>query len=119
MQQLLQRAGAHVTVVDRNADRLPRAKSLGAAAVAADAAELDGETFDVSVDCTGAAPAIEAAFDKLRRGGRLLVFGVAPEQDRVSLSPFRIYNDEITIPEALDLMRSGAGLKIQVVPGGE
>lgn len=156
MQQLLQRAGAHVTMVDRNADRLPRATSLGAAAVAADAAELAGETFDVAVDCTGAVPAIEAAFDRLRRGGRLLVFGVAPEQDRVSLSPFRIYNDEITVvgsmavlhsygaaldlvasgavdtdalvthslplerfPDALDLMRGGTGLKIQVVPGGE
>ncbi|WP_197320858.1 zinc-dependent alcohol dehydrogenase family protein [Saccharomonospora sp. NB11] len=156
LQQLLQRAGAHVTVVDRNADRLPRATSLGAAAVATDAAELDGETFDVAVDCTGAAPAIEAAFDKLRRGGRFLVFGVAPEQDRVALSPFRIYNDEITIvgsmavlhsfgaaldlvaggavdtdalvthslplerfPDALDLMRGGTGLKIQVVPEGK
>ncbi len=156
MQQLLQRAGAHVTVVDRNADRLPRAEALGAAAVAGDAAELDGETFDAAVDCTGAAPAIEAAFDRLRRGGRLLVFGVAPEADRVSLSPFRIYNDEITVvgsmavlhsygaaldlvaggavdtdalvthslplerfADALDLMRSGSGLKIQVVPGGE
>ncbi|MFC4001903.1 zinc-dependent alcohol dehydrogenase family protein [Prauserella oleivorans] len=155
MQQLLQRSGASVTVVDRNAGRLPRATALGAHAVASDVSELDGETFDAAADCTGAAPAIEAAFDKLRRGGRLLVFGVAPEQARVSLSPFRIYNDEITVvgsmavlnsygaaldlvasgaidtaalltdtlpleryPDALELMRSGAGLKVQVVPGG-
>ncbi|OQO89870.1 zinc-dependent alcohol dehydrogenase family protein [Saccharomonospora piscinae] len=156
LQQLLLRAGAKVTVVDRNADRLPRATRLGADAVAGDAAELDGETFDAAVDCTGAVPAIEAAFDRVRRGGRLLVFGVAPEEARVSLSPFRIYNDEITIVgsmavlhsygaaldlvaqgavdtdelvthslplerfgEALELMRGGTGLKIQVVPGGE
>ncbi|GAA2784895.1 zinc-dependent alcohol dehydrogenase family protein [Saccharopolyspora taberi] len=155
MQQLLQRAGASVTVVDRNAARLPRATRLGAAAVAADVSELDDERFDAAVDCTGAAPAIEAAFDSLRRGGRLLVFGVAPAEARVALSPFRIYNDEITVvgsmavlhsfgaaldlvaagavdtaelltdalpleeyPKALDLMRSGAGLKVQVLPGG-
>ncbi|MBB5156426.1 zinc-dependent alcohol dehydrogenase family protein [Saccharopolyspora phatthalungensis] len=154
MQQLLQRAGAHVTVVDRNEARLDRATKLGAVAVSTDAAEL-GERFDAAVDCTGAAPAIEAAFDSLRRGGRLLVFGVAPAEARISLSPFRIYNDEITIvgsmavlhsygaalnlvasgaidtsalltdtlpledfPKALDLMRSGAGLKVQVLPGG-
>ncbi|PRX43683.1 NADPH2:quinone reductase [Prauserella shujinwangii] len=153
MQQLLQRAGAVVTVVDRNTARLDRARRLGAHAVAGDTAELDGERFDAAADCTGAVPAIEAAFDALRRGGRLLVFGVAPEEARVSLSPFRIYNDEITVvgsmavlhsfgaaldlvatgavdtsellthtlpleryPEALDLMRSGAGLKVQVVP---
>ncbi|MEV0703019.1 zinc-dependent alcohol dehydrogenase family protein [Saccharopolyspora sp. NPDC050389] len=154
MQQLLQRGGAHVTVVDRNEARLSRATQLGAVAVSTDVAELD-ERFDAAVDCTGAAPAIEAAFDSLRRGGRLLVFGVAPEEARVSLSPFRIYNDEIKIvgsmavlnsfgaalnlvasgaidtaalltdtlpleefPAALDLMRSGAGLKVQVLPGG-
>ncbi|MYW91048.1 zinc-dependent alcohol dehydrogenase family protein [Amycolatopsis rubida] len=155
MQQLLLRAGAHVTMVDRNAARLPRATDLGAAAVAADMSELDDERFDAAVDCTGAAPAIEAAFNALHRGGRLLVFGVAPAEARVALSPFRIYNDEITIvgsmavlnsygnaldlvangyldtealitdtlplkqyPEALAKMRSGSGLKIQVLPGG-
>ncbi|MBB4686270.1 zinc-dependent alcohol dehydrogenase family protein [Amycolatopsis jiangsuensis] len=155
MQQLLQRAGAQVTMVDRNAARLPRATDLGATAVAEDVSALDGERYDAAVDCTGAAPAIESAFDALRRGGRLLVFGVAPAEARVALSPFRIYNDEITIvgsmavlnsygtaldlvangyidtealitdtlpleqyPEALAKMRSGSGLKIQVLPGG-
>ncbi|PXY24046.1 zinc-dependent alcohol dehydrogenase family protein [Prauserella flavalba] len=155
MQQLLQRAGARVTVVDRNAARLPRATQLGAEAVVTDVAELNGEKFDAAADCTGVVLAIEAAFDSLRRGGRLLVFGVAPEEARVALSPFRIYNDEITVvgsmavlnsfgaaldlvaagaidtaalltdtlpleryPDALALMRSGSGLKVQVVPGG-
>jgi 2-desacetyl-2-hydroxyethyl bacteriochlorophyllide A dehydrogenase len=154
MQQLLQRAGAAVTVVDRNPSRLPRARDLGAHAVATSVSELDGERFDAAADCTGAAPAIESAFDSLARGGRLLVFGVAPAQARVALSPFRIYNDEITVvgsmavlhsygaaldlvadgaidtkalltdtlplekfPDALELMRSGAGLKVQVLPG--
>ncbi|GAA3539430.1 zinc-dependent alcohol dehydrogenase family protein [Amycolatopsis ultiminotia] len=155
MQQLLQRAGAHVTMVDRNAARLPRSTDLGAAAVAEDVSALDGERYDAAVDCTGAAPAIESAFNALHRGGRLLVFGVAPAEARVALSPFRIYNDEITIvgsmavlnsygsaldlvangyidtdalitdtlpleqyPDALAKMRSGSGLKIQVLPGG-
>ncbi|HKN52119.1 MAG TPA: zinc-dependent alcohol dehydrogenase family protein [Amycolatopsis sp.] len=118
MQQLLQRGGAEVTVVHRNADRLPRALQLGAHDVGADFSELNGEQFDVAVDCTGAAPAIESAFDKLRRGGRLLVFGVAPAEARIALSPFRIYNDEITVVgsmavlnsfgAALDLVASGA-----------
>ncbi|MEU3627636.1 alcohol dehydrogenase [Amycolatopsis coloradensis] len=156
MQQLLQRAGAHVTMIDRNTSRLGRAKDLGAVAVASDVKELDDEKFDAAADCTGAAPAIEAAFDSLQRGGRLLVFGVAPAEARVALSPFRIYNDEITVvgsmavmnsygaaldlvadgaidtgalltdtlpleryPDALALMRGGAGLKVQVLPGGE
>ncbi|MDA8370339.1 MAG: zinc-dependent alcohol dehydrogenase family protein [Nocardiopsaceae bacterium] len=156
LQQLLQRGGARVTMVDRNTERLGLARGLGAVATATDAAELGGARFDAAVDVTGAPPAIEAAMGALRRGGRFLVFGVASDDARVSVSPFRIYNDEITIvgsmavlhsfraaldllasgaietapllthaipldrfPEALDLMRSGAGVKIQVVPGQE
>jgi 2-desacetyl-2-hydroxyethyl bacteriochlorophyllide A dehydrogenase len=152
MQQLLQSAGATVSVVDRDDKRLGRARDLGAAATGTAVSELD-DRFDAAVDATGAAPAIEAAFDSLRRGGRLLVFGVAPAEARIALSPFRIYNDEITVigsmavlhsygraldliangavdtasllthtlplrefPAALDLMRSGAGLKVQVLP---
>jgi NADPH2:quinone reductase len=118
IQQLLQRGGATVTVVDRDPDRLPRARELGAAATAASVPELDGETFDAAVDCTGAAAAIEQAFDALRRGGRLLIFGVALAEATVKLSPFRIYNDELTVlgsmavlhsfGAALDLIASGA-----------
>lgn len=153
LQQLLQRSGARVTVVDRNTRRLALAADLGAEATATDAAEVSGGGFDAAVDVTGAPQAIEAAFDSLRRGGRLLVFGVADEAARVSLPPFRVYNDEITVvgsmavlnsygaavdliasgavrtaplltdalplekfPEALSMMRSGTGVKIQVVP---
>src|ERR1700734_4134100 len=122
--QLLNDAGARsVSVVDRKAARLTVAKAVGAAGGATD------------------------------RGGRLLIFGVASEDARVSLSPFRIYNDEITVlgsmavlnsfgaaadlmtaglvetspllgppfaldqfPEALESVRRGDGIKIQVAP---
>ena len=52
------------------------------------------------------------------RGGRLMVFGVAHGDAKISLSPFRIYNDEITVlgsmavlhsyGPALELMAAGA-----------
>jgi NADPH2:quinone reductase len=118
LQQLLIRAGAgSVTVIDRKLDRLEVAKQLGADVVTTEVAELDGATFDVSVDATGAAGAIASAFDRLARGGRMLVFGVASAEAAVALSPFRIYNDELTIlgsmavlhsfTEAVDLMAAG------------
>ncbi|PDP89232.1 alcohol dehydrogenase [Glycomyces fuscus] len=106
LQQLLQRSGARVTVVDRNTRRLAIAADLGAAATATDTAELGDERFDAAVDVTGAPSAIEAAFDSLRRGGRLLVFGVADEAARVSLSPFRVYNDEITVVGSMAVLNS-------------
>jgi len=152
--QLLIRGGAEVTVVDRNPSRLPLADKLGAARTATSVGELDGALFHAVADVTGAAPAMEESFDALHRGGRFLVFGVAPAEARVALSPFRIYNDEITVIgsmavlhsfgqaldliasgavnvdplvshylplerflEALDLVREGAGAKVQVLPG--
>ncbi len=119
LQQLLARAGAaSVTVVDRKASRLDTASQLGATAVATDLSELAGERYGVAVDATGSPTAIEAAFAALARGGRLMVFGVSPQEASVRLSPFRIYNDEITIVgsmavlhsfgEAVSLMASGA-----------
>jgi 2-desacetyl-2-hydroxyethyl bacteriochlorophyllide A dehydrogenase len=117
LQQLLVRGGAgQVTTVDSNAGKLALAERLGADAVATDVREVGG--FDVAVDATGAVPAIEGAFDALRRGGRLLVFGVAHGDARASLSPYRIYNEEITVlgsmavlnsfGPALELMAAGA-----------
>jgi threonine dehydrogenase-like Zn-dependent dehydrogenase len=116
--QLLLRAGvSRVSVLDLNEAKLPLAARLGAGDVVTDISELSAPV-DIAVDATGVPPAIEAAFGALRRGGRLLVFGVASEDARVSLSPFRIYNDEIMVlgsmavlnsyGPALDLMAAGA-----------
>src|SRR5450759_627130 len=105
--QLLARAGARsLTVVDRKASRLEAAKAVGAASVAEDVAALDGQAFAVAVDATGAPSAIEAAFESLQRGGRLLIFGVTSGDASVTLSPFRIYNDEITVLGSLAVLHS-------------
>jgi 2-desacetyl-2-hydroxyethyl bacteriochlorophyllide A dehydrogenase len=118
LQLVLRSGAASVTVVDRKPARLDVARALGAGHVAQEVAAADAGRFAVAVDATGAPPAIEAAFGSLDRGGRLLVFGVASGDASVSLSPFRIYNDEITIlgsmavlnsfGEAVDLMAAGA-----------
>jgi 2-desacetyl-2-hydroxyethyl bacteriochlorophyllide A dehydrogenase len=105
--QLLNRAGARsVTVVDRKATRLEVAKTVGAASVAGDVPEADRGTFGVAVDATGVPAAIEAAFGSLARGGRLMIFGVASADAAVSLSPFRIYNDEITVVGSMAVLNS-------------
>ena len=105
--QLLVTAGAAgVTVVDRAAGRLAVASQLGAAATGTSADELEGARFDVAVDATGAPSAIEAALGLLERGGRLLVFGVAPAEAAVRMSPFRVYNDELTVIGSMAVLYS-------------
>jgi 2-desacetyl-2-hydroxyethyl bacteriochlorophyllide A dehydrogenase len=105
--QLLLRAGAGpVAVVDRIASRLGVARKLGAAQTATSAEELDGARFNIAVDATGVPAAIESAIGLLDRGGQLLVFGVAPAEASVSISPFRVYNDELTIVGSMAILRS-------------
>jgi NADPH2:quinone reductase len=105
--QLLRHAGAGpVAVVDRVASRLDVARALGAAQAVTDASALGGARFDVAVDATGVPEAIETALGLLDRGGRMLVFGVAPAQAAIRVSPFRVYNDELTIVGSMAVLRS-------------
>jgi len=111
--QLLERSGVRVTAVDRVPDKLRLAAEMGAEHTAASIADLDGRQYDAVVDVTGVAPVIEQALDSVARGGRFLVFGVAPEEARVALSPFRVYNDEITVVGSMAVLHSfGAALEL-------
>jgi 2-desacetyl-2-hydroxyethyl bacteriochlorophyllide A dehydrogenase len=107
--QLLVHAGAGpVTVVDRVSERLAVARKLGAARVASGLDDLAGERFEIAVDATGVPAVIDGAAGLLDRGGRLLVFGVSPAEASISLSPFRVYNDEITVTGSMAILRSFA-----------
>ncbi len=110
--QLALRGGAsEVSVVDPNTDRLTLAGRLGAAHTATDAGELseiEPLGFDCVIDATGVPKVIETAFDQVKRGGKMMVFGVAPGDARISLSPFRIYNDEITVLGSMAILFSYA-----------
>ena len=108
--QLALRSGAtKVAVVDLNTQRLQRAKKLGVTSIHTDINKLLEDEplgFDCVIDVTGVASAIEGAFAAVKRGGKLLVFGVAPSEARISLSPFRIYNDEITVLGSMAVLYS-------------
>ncbi|HEV2374004.1 MAG TPA: zinc-dependent alcohol dehydrogenase family protein [Streptosporangiaceae bacterium] len=105
--QLLRLAGAgDIAVVDRVPERLDVAGKLGATQVVTDTGALAGARFSVAVDATGVPAAVEAALGLLDRGGRLLVFGVSPAEAAISVSPFRVYNDELTIVGSMAVLRS-------------
>lgn len=117
MTQLLVAGGARVSVVDRAEAKLPLAEQLGATEVATAVDDLPRLAFDAAADVTGAPPAIEDAFRALDRGGRLQIFGVAADDARISLSPFRIYNDEITVVGSMAVLHS-YGDALELVAAG-
>ena len=153
--QLARNAGAgSVSIVDIRPNRLELAQKLAGDHVATGADELDrAGGWDVVIDCTGVVSAIEDGLTRVQRGGAFQQFGVAAADATAAFSPFKVYNDEITIigsmavlhsfgravdlmargavdaasmishslpfeqySAALELFRSGAGLKIQVTP---
>lgn len=53
--------------------------------------------FDIVVEATGSPKILEDAINYVRRGGKLVVYGVYSASARVSWPPSKIFGDEITI----------------------
>ncbi|MBA4859907.1 zinc-dependent alcohol dehydrogenase family protein [Streptomyces sp. PSKA54] len=108
MLELAKRTGAaSVDVVDINADRLTTARRLGVSGSAANADELDRpQGWDVVVDATGNAAAIQDGLGRVAKAGTFLQFGVADYATRVTIDPYRIYNQEITITGSMAVLHS-------------
>lgn len=108
MLELAKRTGAaSVDVVDINADRLETARRLGVSGSAGDADELDRpQGWDVVVDATGNAAAIQDGLGRVAKAGTFLQFGVADYATRVTIDPYRIYNQEITITGSMAVLHS-------------
>ena len=126
MMQAVRRAGAaYVAVVDKDPWRLELAESLGAnATVHADKitqqtfGELAPHGFDVVADATGIPKVLEDAFQYVRPGGKVWVFGVAPGDATATFSPFDVFRKDLkiigsfalnkTFHEAIALIQGGA-----------
>ena len=109
MLQLAEATGAaSVDVVDINTERLATARQLGCSAAAAAADELDRPNYgwDLVVDATGNAQAIQDALGQVGKGGTYLQFGVADYATRATIEPYKIYNQEITITGSMAVLHS-------------
>jgi len=52
---------------------------------------------DIAIEAVGKAETLGLAIKNVRRGGKVLVFGVASHDELIPLSPFEIYYKELTI----------------------
>lgn len=109
MVQLARLAGASVVVLaTRQASRRALAERLGATAtVDPDAVDtvmaIGGPSgvvpagVDVVLECAGTIATFEQSVALARRGGTVVVFGVAPQAERASISPFEVFSRELRI----------------------
>jgi len=108
MLELAKRTGAaSVDVVDLNQQRLATAQQLGVSSSATNADELDRpQGWDLVIDATGNAAAIQDGLERVAKAGTFLQFGVADYATRVTIDPYRIYNQEITITGSMAVLHS-------------
>jgi D-arabinitol dehydrogenase (NADP+) len=53
--------------------------------------------FDIVVEATGAPTVLEQSIEFVRKGGKLVVYGVYDDRVKIAWSPFRIWEYEITV----------------------
>jgi 2-desacetyl-2-hydroxyethyl bacteriochlorophyllide A dehydrogenase len=108
MLELAKRTGAaSVDVVDINPERLVTARALGCSGTAVSADELDRPRgWELVIDATGVAAAIQDGLARVGPGGTFLQFGVSSYAARVTIEPYRIYNKEITITGSMAVLHS-------------
>lgn len=59
--------------------------------------KLTGVGVDIAIEAVGRADTVEIAINSVRRGGKVLIFGVAGQREFLKISPFNIYYNEITL----------------------
>jgi 2-desacetyl-2-hydroxyethyl bacteriochlorophyllide A dehydrogenase len=108
MLELAKRTGAaSVDMLDLNEERLSTARRLGCSAAAATADELDRpQGWDLVVDATGNAAAIQDGLGRVAKAGTFLQFGVSDYATTATIEPYKIYNQEITITGSMAVLHS-------------
>jgi len=101
---LARRVGAsRVLVVEPNPSRRALATRFGLNVTTPSESRIvamemsGGAGMDVVFDATGVPQAIEQALEITGRGGTLALFGVAAPDARLSIAPYAVYRDEISI----------------------
>ncbi len=108
MLELAKRTGAaSVDVVDVNPERLATAEKLGCSRAGLSADALGRPAgWDVVVDATGNAAAIQDGLERVAKAGTFLQFGVSDYATTATISPYRVYNQEITITGSMAVLHS-------------
>jgi len=106
--QLLAISGSsRIIVLDLKNERLKVAEKMGASHVinpketndvAKDIKEsLDGSLADVVIEAVGSIATVKEAFRYVKKGGKILIFGVPPKGALTTFSPFDVYFTELKV----------------------
>ena len=106
LQGLRLNGAAEVVAVDKNPDRAALAQSLGADRSLTNLDELERDAYDAVVDATGAVAVMSRTLDFVRPGGRILLFGVPPAGQKMTVEAFPIFRKGLTILSSFTSLRN-------------
>lgn len=96
--QIARLAGAEVMLLTRSAEKQALGRETGAhhaVATGATAREIWPDGADLVVECAGVAATVREAPHLARTGGRVVVLGVLPQGEEVSIQPFDLLFREV------------------------
>jgi D-arabinitol dehydrogenase (NADP+) len=118
LQGLRLHAASEIVIVEKNPERLALSRTLGADRTLASLDDLERDTYDAVVDATGVPGVMSRTLDFARPGGKILLFGVPPAGQKMTIEAFPIFRKGLTILssftslrnsyQALSLLQSGA-----------
>lgn len=94
---VLRQKGTEVAIVEPSEMRRGVASELGFGVIVASVDALPRTGYTVVVDATGVPAAIEAGFNAVGRGGSMLFMGVAKQGSSITIDPYRVNWQELTI----------------------
>ena len=106
LQGLRLQGATHVVVVDKNPDRAVLAQTLGADQSLTNLDELERDAYDAVVDATGVPVVMSRTLDFARPGGKILLFGVPPAGQKMSIEAFPIFRKGLTILSSFTSLRN-------------
>jgi len=117
LQGIRLQGAAEVTVVDKNTARTEFARTLGADVALTSLDALQKDAYDAVVDATGVIAVMSRTLEFVCHGGKILLFGVPPSGQSMTVEAFPIFRKGLTIMssftslrnsyQALDLLKSG------------
>ncbi len=106
LQAIRLRGAAEVTVVDKNPVRAAFAREQGAGRSLTSLDDLERDTYDAVVDATGAVAVMGRTPEFVRHGGKILLFGVPPSGETMTLEAFPIFRKGLTILSSFTSLRN-------------
>ena len=106
LQMVRLKGATRITILEKQTARAEMAEKLGADRVVTRSEELKDNLYDAAVDTTGDPAVIEKSIDNVRRGGKILLFGVSASGKKITLEGFKLFHKGLSLISSFTSVRN-------------